>query len=146
MSEIKLCKDCKHFSPPINVYYSQQAAAQGIAWGGAANPFNSQLHQIDNYQKPASVGLCKRADLWTTEPVYGLSVAVNEKASEAKWQRESGECGTDARCFELKHEPELPIVEISSDPWRGGLFGGSFGSITVPHDVLRPWWKFWGKV
>ena len=142
MSEIKLCKDCKHFSPPVNPYYSQLAAIQGAGYGACVNPYPALQGQIGAYpiSEPKRVGLCKRGDLWTTDPVYGCSVAINEQATEAKWQRESGECGKEAKFFEDKPEPEPIIHETPLN-----LFGGPCGTITIPNDVPRPWWKFWGK-
>jgi len=139
MSEIKLCKDCKHFSPPVNPYYSQQAAMQGAAYGACANPFSTLQGQIGAYpiSEPKRVGLCKRCDLWTTDPVYGWPIAINEQGAEAKWQRESGECGKEAKFFEPKPEPVKAEPPSIPDGFK------VVAHIIEPIDPPRPWWKFW---
>lgn len=101
MSELKLCKDCRHYQK---------------AW---AHPFGG----------PYLPESCRAPELTRTSPVTGNQIWIDEKADHAPLQmREAGGCGADAKWFESAPEAVIAIQNAHQDPIKqtGGIMDWLF--------------------
>ncbi len=83
MSELKLCKDCKHYRPAQSCYMA------GIP------------------------DACMHPDMLELDPVHGRQVfKAGYSSSRPHYQRKQGACGMDAKRFEQAPPPEPEPPEV----------------------------------